>query len=175
MDNEERARARRQSEGGAFMPAARYWHAASGRRLRRRLAARGSQPAFQGSAGHCAAEVPDILQRYDVRRSSPEAPPVGRSSTVTFLKYTDASNNPIGNRWFQRCHRASGSLGCPGRRRTSYNSVHWPPRYASYAWARKTLALRKASRAVTSSVIVVLLPGSPCREGRSSKTRDKSS
>jgi hypothetical protein len=152
----------------------RHWHAAGGRLRQRRPAAPGPLPAFQGSAGHCAAEAPGILQGYDVRRSSPEAPPVGRSSTVTFLKYADASNNPTGNRWFQRCVRASASLACPGRRRTNYNSVHWPPRYASYAWARKTPALRKASKAVTSSVIVVL-PSSPCRERRSSKTRGKSS
>jgi hypothetical protein len=58
--------------------------------------------------------------------------------------------------------------------RTNYDSVHRPPRYASNAWARKTPALTRASRAVTTSVIVVDLPRSPCRERRFSETRGKS-
>ena len=90
------------------------------------------------------------------------------------LDAADALNNPIENNGFQR--RAPVPIQCVADAggRTNYDSVHRPPRYASNAWARKTPALTRASRAVTTSVIVVDLPRWPCRERRFSETRGKS-
>jgi len=58
----------------------RHWHVAGGRPPQQRLDVQGSPPAFQGAAYHCVAGAVEILQGYAARRSSPEAPAVGRST-----------------------------------------------------------------------------------------------